>query len=444
MPTKSTPEKKPKETPKVAKSEKVTKTPKAVKESKEPKEVVFADLTLDPRILKVLADNAFTTPTPIQAASIPLALEGTDIIGVAQTGTGKTLAFALPSIQKLMSSEYGAVLVLLPTRELAVQVEETFRKVGRPLGMKTAVLIGGLSIHKQIRDLEQYPNVIIGTPGRIIDHLQQGSLSLRDVEILVLDEADRMLDMGFAPQINTILESVPKQRQTLLFSATMPPEIVQIAAKYMKSPTRIEVAVQGTASKNVEQQLYVLRANQKMHLLDIVLKEYQGTVLIFCRTKFGAKKIAQVLNRNGHSADEIHSNRSFNQRQAALKGFKAGSPRILVATDIASRGIDVKGIELVLNYDIPEQAEDYIHRIGRTGRASHSGHAITFATPEQTGKIRQIERLMNMPIAVAKLPELPKESPQDQSERSRAPRSVGYGQRSGGGQGRSFPQRRYR
>lgn len=373
---------------------------------KAPETPGFSDLGLEPRILKVLDYIKFHTPTPIQRKSIPIALEDKDIIGIAQTGTGKTLAFALPIIQNL-GKHRGTALILLPTRELAVQVEETFRRVGWPLGIKTAVLIGGLPIHRQIRELKKFPHVIIGTPGRIIDHLQQRTLSLREVRILVLDEADRMLDMGFAPQIKTVLQSVPKERQTLLFSATMPNEIVKLAMENMKLPIRVEIAKPGTASEKVEQEVFIIRANQKMRLLQAVLQKHSGTVLVFCRTKFGAKKICHMLNRSGHSAAEIHSNRSFNQRQEALKGFKTGKYRVLVATDIASRGIDVRGIEVVVNYDVPEQADDYIHRIGRTGRADHTGHALTFATPEQGGKIKQIERLMRMALKVAKLPELP-------------------------------------
>lgn len=368
----------------------------------------FVNLGLETKILEILAYNKFLTPTPIQQKSIPIVLEGKDIIGIAQTGTGKTLAFALPIIQNLGRLN-GAALILLPTRELAVQVEETFQRVGRPFGIRTAVLIGGVSIRQQIRSLKEKPNVIVGTPGRIIDHLRQKTLSLRDVRILVLDEADRMLDMGFAPQIKAILHSVPKERQTLLFSATMPSAIVKLAMEHMKLPIRIEIAKSGTIPEKLEQEVFIVRINQKMRLLEAILKKYTGTVLLFCRTKYSAKKICHALSRNGHFAAEIHSNRSFSQRQEALRGFKMGKYRVLVATDIASRGIDVKGIELVVNYDVPEQAEDYIHRIGRTGRAELAGRAITFATPEQGGKIRQIEKLMRMAIKISKLPELPPE-----------------------------------
>jgi ATP-dependent RNA helicase RhlE len=422
--------------PHTTKQEKTTETPETVATTESS---TFADLGLEPQILEILAKHKFTTPTPIQQKSIPAAVEGKDIIGIAQTGTGKTMAFALPIIQRLSKMDATA-LILLPTRELAVQVEEAFRMVGWPLGATSVVLIGGTSMYRQVQELRHRPHVIIGTPGRIIDHIQQKTLSLKDVKILALDEADRMLDMGFAPQLKKILETVSKDRQTLLFSATMPAEIVKIATQHMKLPLRIEIAKAGTASERVEQEVFIVRGTQKIRLLEVILEKYKGTVLIFCRTKHGAKKICEVLNKKKIPAAEIHSNRSFSQRQAALRNFKAGTTRVLVATDIASRGIDVKGIELVINYDIPEQAEDYIHRIGRTGRADHRGNAITFAMPEQGGKVRQIENLMRMTLRVSKLPELPADtmSPADTAvlEHSSTPRRGGYGARSSSG-GRS-------
>ena len=371
-----------------------------------PSQENFDGLGIAPKILQILDTLKFTIPTPIQLQCIPIALEGKDLMGIAQTGTGKTLAFGIPMIQQLAQNK-GKGLIILPTRELAVQVEEALSKIGRTLGLKTAVLIGGEPMHKQLRALYKNPHVIIATPGRLIDHLEQKSVTLNQVSMLVLDEADRMLDMGFAPQIKRILQSVPAERQTMLFSATMPEEIVHIAKSYMKLPIRIEVAPAGTTNKKVTQELFFVNKDSKLQLLESILGEYKGSVLVFSRTKFGAKKIAHVLRNMGHTASEIHSNRSLNQRLEALSGFKIGKYRVLVATDIAARGIDVTGIELVVNYDLPEQASDYVHRIGRTGRANHEGHAISFATPDQNFDVRAIERLIKTQLPITKLPVLP-------------------------------------
>lgn len=364
----------------------------------------FTTLGIAPKILEILTKAKFIHPTPIQAQAIPHALQGKDVMGIAQTGTGKTLAFGIPIIQRLAQSQTKG-LIILPTRELAVQVNESLLGVGRSLGMKTAVLIGGESIHRQLQALRKNPHVIIATPGRLIDHLQQKTVRLDKVSILVLDEADRMLDMGFAPQIKQILQTVPHERQTMLFSATMPAEIVKIAATYMKLPMRVEVAPAGSASKQIEQELFFVHREDKIKLLESLLTEYKGSILIFSRTKFGAKKIAHVIRGLGHTSSEIHSNRSLNQRLEALEGFKRGKYRILVATDIAARGIDVTGISLVINYDIPENPEDYVHRIGRTGRAALSGKAISFATPEQKRDVKDIERLIKAVLPIGKLPE---------------------------------------
>ena len=299
----------------------------------------------------------------------------------------------------------GRGLILLPTRELALQVEEVLHKVAKTFGLRTAMIIGGAPMGRQKQDLRKNPHVIIGTPGRIINHIQEKTIPLHDVSILVLDEADRMLDMGFAPQIKKILNVIPKDRQTMLFSATMPTGIVKIATEHMKRPTHVEVARQGTASEKVRQEIYIVSRNQKRQLVEILLRKYQGTVLIFSRTKYGAKKICQDVNRTGIRAAEIHSNRSLGQRKEALEGFKKGKYRVLVATDIASRGIDVKEIALVLNYDVPEYAEDYVHRIGRTGRAGKEGIAITFITPTQQDSLAKIERLIQTKLPKANLPQ---------------------------------------
>lgn len=368
-------------------------------------EKTFNGLNIAPKILEILNRLKFSEPTPIQSQSIPHALEGKDIMGIAQTGTGKTLAFGIPMIQRLAINK-GKGLVILPTRELAIQVEASLHKIGMPLGLKTSVLIGGENMNRQIRQLRMNPHIIIATPGRLIDHLEQRTVHLDRVNILVLDEADRMLDMGFAPQINKILQSVPKVRQTLLFSATMPQEITNIANSYMKLPIRVELVPQGTAASTVTQELFFVNREFKMALLENILNEYKGSALVFSRTKFGAKKIAHVLRDRGFTSTEIHSNRSLNQRIEALEGFKLGRYRVMVATDIAARGIDVTGIELVVNYDLPEQASDYVHRIGRTGRAGLSGHAISFATVEQKYDVRAIERLIKKQLPVSKLPVL--------------------------------------
>lgn len=363
----------------------------------------FHGLSIAPNILLSLDEEKFTVPTPIQSSCIPSGIEGKDIIGIAQTGTGKTLAFGIPMIQHVLSGK-GHGLVILPTRELALQVDETFQRVGKRLGLRTAVLIGGASMNLQHRMIRSKPHVVIATPGRLIDHMEQRSITLGTVGILVLDEADRMLDMGFAPQINAILAAVKKDRQTMLFSATMPSEIVSIATRHMKLPLRIEVAPAGTTAERVQQEVFIIARNDKMRLLEHLLGEYKGSVLVFSRTKFGAKKIAKSVNIIGHTAAEIHSNRSLAQRKEALEGFKSGRYRVLIATDIAARGIDVKGIELVINYDMPDDPEDYVHRIGRTGRAGREGRAISFVQPDQVGTLKTVERLIRSAIPKAALP----------------------------------------
>ncbi|MCX6719579.1 MAG: DEAD/DEAH box helicase [Candidatus Staskawiczbacteria bacterium] len=376
------------------------------------KQIDFSGLGIAPKFLETIVKLGFTTPTSIQHKAIPVAIEGKDIIGIAQTGTGKTLAFGIPLIQQILSAGRGKGLIVLPTRELALQVNEALQKLGRNFGIKTAVLIGGSPIRAQIREISFHPHIIIGTPGRIIDHLAQRTLNLSDVSVLVLDEADRMFDMGFAPQIAKILQVVPKNRQTMLFSATMPDGIAKIATHHMKLPVRVEIARAGTTAENIEQELFVVKKDQKLSLLKKLLQEYKGSVLVFIRVKHSARKICMNLKDIGVSATEIHSNRSQNQRKEALDGFKTGKYRALVATDIASRGIDVKNIELVINYDLPEQAEDYVHRIGRTGRAGCSGKAISFAMPDQGSLVREIEMLTRINLPISDLPaDLPKTAP---------------------------------
>ena len=373
----------------------------------------FSELGIAPKLLDILGRNKFVTPTPIQKQAIPPALEGKDIIGIAQTGTGKTLAFGIPMIQRIAQNEGKSMgLVVLPTRELALQVSETLKKIGSPLGLRAVLLIGGADIRKQQRALLTKPHIIIATPGRLIDHLDSRRISLEKVATLVLDEADRMLDMGFAPQINAILKSVPKGRQTMLFSATMPDDIIRIAKATMVLPLRIEVAPSGTAIDLVSQELFFVHRDDKLALVKTILTRYQGSVLVFCRTKHGAKRLTKALHSMNYSATEIHSNRTLNQRLAALDGFKIGKYRVLVATDIAARGIDVKGIQLVLNYDLPDSPEDYVHRIGRTGRAGMPGHAISLATPDQKRDVYNIERLIRRVVPLSKTPIFSKEDRQ--------------------------------
>ena len=378
----------------------------------------FFGLGIAPGILEILQRIKFVIPTPIQQKAIPVAIEGKDLIGVAQTGTGKTLAFGIPLIQRLAGLK-GRALILAPVRELALQIDEALRPFVNGSGLRTAVLIGGASMYNQVQALRRQPRILIATPGRLIDHLEQRTTSLADVKILVLDEADRMLDMGFAPQIEKIVRQISRERQTLLFSATMPGEIVKMARSYMQLPIQVEIAPTGTAAENVTQELFFIRKEDKPKLLGKVLEQYHGTVLLFSRTKRGAARITRGLRGLGYNAAEIHSDRSLSQRREALEGFKSGKYRILVATDIAARGIDVTGIELVLNYDLPEDAENYVHRIGRTARAGHEGHAISFATPEQRSDVRDIEKLIRTALPVSRHPELSVEIPQEQ------PKTVG-------------------
>ncbi len=397
----------------------------------------FSDLGIREKFLTILTKKGFEIPTPIQHQVIPGALEGKDVVGIAQTGTGKTLAFGIPMIQR-MPIHKGQGLILVPTRELAEQVEEAFMAVGTPLGLRSAVVIGGVSQGRQVRALRNNPHIVIATPGRLDDLMKQGVYSLDKVRAITLDEADRMLDVGFLPQINRILQTV-KVRQTMLFSATMPKSISSLASKYMKMPLRIEIAPQGTTLANTEQEVFVVRKNDKMRLLDAILQKYsKEKILIFSRTKHGAKKITRDIRNMKHSATEIHGNRSQAQRKAALSGFTTGQFRIMVATDIAARGIDVKDISIVINFDLPDNSEDYVHRIGRTGRAGKSGKAVSFVTPSEKADVRKIERLIRKSLPVLSLPQLPPERPGPPGQRDSYDRGRGgYNSRGGRNQSRS-------
>jgi len=364
----------------------------------------FHGLGIAPKLLDILSKNRYTFPTPIQQQCIPFAIEQKDVIGIAQTGTGKTLAFGIPIVQSLVQKQ-GKSLIVVPTRELAIQVADALKTIGSPMGLKTVVLIGGESMSNQLKQLRLNPELLIATPGRLIDHLEHKTVDLRSTRILVLDEADRMLDMGFLPQIKTILNSLPEQKQTMIFSATMPADIVSIATRYMKLPVRIEIAPPGTAPIEVSQELFFVESRDKTELLLNLLSETHGSVLVFTRTKFGAKRLArQIRSQSNHTANELHSDRSQAQRQEAMQGFRIGKYRVLVATDIAARGIDVTGIELVVNYDLPANGEDYVHRIGRTGRAGAVGHAVSFAMPHQKADVKAIEQVIRSAVRVSPIP----------------------------------------
>ncbi|MFH0853838.1 MAG: DEAD/DEAH box helicase [bacterium] len=389
----------------------------------------FYGLNIAPKLLEILARLKFTEPTPIQQKAIPPAIEGKDLIGIAQTGTGKTLAFGVPMLQNLARLK-GQGLVLLPTRELAAQVEEMLLMLGKPLGLRAAVIVGGASMARQNAVLRNQPHIIVATPGRLIDHLSSKQRLLEKVSILVLDEADRMLDMGFAPQIEQVLSRVPKKHQTLLFSATMPKGIVSIAQKYMNLPVRVEIAPSGTTIEQVDQEVIFITKQNKKGQLERLLGQYHGTVLVFSRTKWGTKKLARDIKGMGHTSAEIHSNRTLGQRREALEGFKRGKYRVLVATDIAARGIDVKDIELVLNYDLPGTPEDYVHRIGRTARAGKRGRAISFAMPDQQQDVKDIERLIRTQLSVTGQPD--PSFMKQQSSSGFSSRRPHHGSRSGG------------
>ena len=357
----------------------------------------FYHLGIAPDILSVLQKLNFVTPTPIQQKAIPIALEGKDVMGIAQTGTGKTIAFGIPIVQRL-AAEGGQALILVPTRELAIQVDTALTPLLRPFNMKSAVLIGGVKISPQIADIRRHPSVIIATPGRMNDHIYQGTIDLGGVSVLVLDEADRMLDMGFEPQVKSILRCLTSKKQTMLFSATIPQDVMKLAVKYMVLPISIEVARSGTTAKDVSQELFVVSEAVKNDVLKMLLQKHRGTVLVFTRTKRKAAAVTRRILTMGARVAEIHSDRSMSQRNQAIEGFKRGRYRVLVATDIVARGIDISMIELVVNYDVPDDAENYVHRIGRTGRAGKTGHSVILATPAQSQEINKIEELIQMKL----------------------------------------------
>ena len=366
----------------------------------------FAELMLVPELLRAVEDAGYTTPTPIQARAIPLILNGRDIMGLAQTGTGKTAAFTLPIVQRLLGGPRRArALILTPTRELAVQVRESFARYAIHSGLEIAVVYGGVPLGPQETALRAGVDVIVATPGRLLDHMERQNVAFDDLEVLVLDEADRMLDMGFAPQLNRIVAEIPKYRQTLLFSATMAPEIEALARKYLRKPIVVQVGLRTQAASTVTHAVYPVPRDRKSALLVELLRQKElDSVLVFTRTKHGADKVVHKLDSEGISSLAMHSEKSQGQRTDALDQFKKGTIRVLVATDIAQRGLDIAGISHVINYDVPAQAEDYVHRIGRTGRAAATGDAFTFMAADEISMVRLIERTLGTPIPRISVP----------------------------------------
>ena len=366
----------------------------------------FADLGLTQPLLDAVREAGYTEPTPIQRQAIPLALSGRDIMGLAQTGTGKTAAFTLPIIDRLLGGPRRTrVLILAPTRELAAQVDESFRGYGKHSGLRVAAVFGGVPIEPQERALRSGVDVVVATPGRLIDHIERQNVVFDDLEVLVLDEADRMLDMGFAPQINRIVNEIPRYRQTLLFSATMPPEVEALARKYLRKPVVVQVGRRSEAASTVAHAVYPVPRDKKSALLVELLRQPDmDSVLIFTRTKHGADRAVRHLERAGVTATAMHADKSQAQRTQALEGFKQGTIRVLVATDIAQRGLDISGITHVINYDVPQQPEDYVHRIGRTGRAAATGDAYTFMAPDEIAMVRTIERVIGQQIPRVSVP----------------------------------------
>ena len=367
----------------------------------------FSQLGLSAALARRCQSLGYTEPTPIQAKAIPTILTGADLIGCAETGSGKTAAFLLPTIQRMSEVPRPGVrvLVLAPTRELASQIEESYRQLAPKGSPRCAAVIGGTGFGKQNEALRRGAGVVVATPGRLLDHMERGTVSLARVEVFVLDEADRMLDIGFLPAIRRVVAALPKARQTLLFSATMPSAVEELARSTMRSPQMVEASPRGRAPVKVEQTAYPVATESKTALLlDLLERERFERVLVFTRTRRGAERLSHILEAREHKVNRIHSDRTQPQREAALRGFKEGRTRVLVATDIAARGIDVDAVSHVINYDVPSQPEDYVHRIGRTGRAGNSGRAITLVTPVDELSMRAIERLTGQAVERVLLP----------------------------------------
>lgn len=372
----------------------------------------FAALGLLSTLSSPLARRGYSTPTPVQTQAIPLVLRGLDVFARAQTGTGKTAAFGLPVIHRLMTepSRSGSkitprALVLVPTRELALQVNESLQAYGAPVRLRVAAIFGGVNIQPQVNVLRQGVDVVVATPGRLLDHVQQRTLDLSGIEILVLDEADRMLDMGFMPSLRRILAVLPKARQTLLFSATLDREVQELAASFTKSPSHVDVTPANTVATTVTHQVHAVSQERKRALLSHILAEDPSRqTLVFCRTKHGSSRLARQLESTGVRVGVIHGNKSQNARVKALTDFKAGDIDVLVATDVAARGLDIQQLPLVVNYDLPLVAQDYVHRIGRTGRAGMPGRAISLVAEAEAHLLRDIQRLVTVPLARLTMP----------------------------------------
>ncbi len=357
----------------------------------------FQDYRIDPRCLRVLKNQRIIEPTPVQAKAIPPALDGRDVIAIAQTGTGKTLAFGLPALTRLAAAKRGrnSMLVLTPTRELAVQIHNVLQSLGKGMGLRTIAVYGGVGMEPQTRALRRGVDVVVACPGRLLDHINRGNARFDDLSILVLDEADRMLDMGFLPDIKRILHELPKHRQTMMFSATFAKEIGRLAADFQHNPVRVEVGQTAKPVETVRQGIYTVDQRGKLDLLTKLLKERNvESALVFLRTKHRTDRVAKALHKAGFKAQAIHGGRTQGQRQRALDGFRKGKFHILVATDVAARGLDIQGITHVVNFDIPNSPDDYIHRIGRTARASAKGDAITFVSPDDHQTLGAIERAL--------------------------------------------------
>ena len=366
----------------------------------------FAGLGLASPLLDAVRDAGYAEPSPIQRDAIPLVLKGRDVMGLAQTGTGKTAAFTLPLIHRLLGGPRRTrALILTPTRELAMQVEASFTRYSRHAELGVIAVFGGVPLEPQEAALRAGVDVVVATPGRLIDHLERQNVVFDELEVLVLDEADRMLDMGFAPQINRIVDQVPPYRQTLLFSATMPPEVEALARKYLRKPLVVQVGLRTQAVATVTHAVYPVPRERKSALLAELLKRPEmDSVLVFTRTKHGADRLVRHLERAGIDASAMHADKTQGQRMQALEGFREGKVRVLVATDIAQRGLDIAGISHVINYDVPQRPEDYVHRIGRTGRAAALGDAFTFMSPDEIGMVRTIERVLGTPIPRISVP----------------------------------------
>ena len=371
---------------------------------------MFSQLGVGPALCASIARLGYDTPTPVQTEAIPHVLSGVDLLARAQTGTGKTAAFGLPIIQRLLGRAPGAVrrtplaLILVPTRELAVQVEQALKSYAPSTPLRVTAIFGGAAMSRQIQTLQRGIDVVVATPGRLLDHLQRRTVDLSAIEVLVLDEADRMLDMGFLPPLRRVVAAVPRRRQTLLFSATLSDAIVGIASEFTRDPRRVDVSPRQVVAATVTHQVHDVAVDRKRDVMTHILTEHAGQALVFCKTKRGANRVGDDLGQRGVRAGVIHGNKSQNARTRVLDDFKAGRVHVLVATDIAARGLDIAHLPLVVNFDLPLVAEDYVHRIGRTGRAGQQGRAVSLVSGAETGLLREIQRVVTVPLERVALP----------------------------------------